>query len=74
MIEKLIGYFEKQAFGVCAWWGDRLGLPTVYIRLFFIYSSFFTLGVSFIVYMNMAFFLRIFRFIFERRRSVWEMN
>ena len=57
MIEKIQAFFERQAFGVCTWWGEKLGLKSSRIRLFFIYLSFLTLGSPLIIYLIMAFVL-----------------
>lgn len=57
MIEKIVSFFEKQAFGVCAWWGEKLGIKSSEIRLYFIYLSFFTAGSPIIIYLIMVFIL-----------------
>ena len=46
MVKKTIAWFEHQAFGVCEWWGDKLGINTTKIRMYFIYLSFFTVWVA----------------------------
>ena len=77
MIEKIASYFEKQAFGVCAWWGEKLGIKSSNIRLFFIYLSFFTAGSPIIIYLAMAFILEhknYFKLKFRKKRgSVWDL-
>lgn len=80
MIDKIQAFFEKQAFGVCEWWGDKLGIKTSRIRLFFIYLSFFTFGSPIIFYLIMAFilenkdYLKSIFFLHPRRnRSVWDL-
>lgn len=75
MITRIQNYFEKQAFGVCEWWGKKLGIKTQNIRLFFIYLSFITFGSAIFIYMAMAFVLdhrSMFRFR-RKRRSVWDL-
>lgn len=65
-------FFERQAFGVCAWWGNKLQISSEKIRLYFIYLSFLTFGSPVIVYLIMAFILEVrnrFRF---RKPSIWE--
>ncbi|MFM1932620.1 MAG: hypothetical protein RL226_1923, partial [Bacteroidota bacterium] len=44
MIQSILDYFERQAFGVCAWWGEKLGISAGKVRLSFIYVSFLTFG------------------------------
>ena len=57
MIKKIQGWFENKAFGVCEWWGKKLGINTTKIRMYFIYLSFFTVGSPIILYFVMAFIL-----------------
>jgi len=77
MILILIGnvrtWFERQAFGVCDWWGARLGIGSANIRLFFIYTSFLAIGSPVIIYLIMAFVLNIRNMIKSKRSSVWDL-
>jgi phage shock protein PspC (stress-responsive transcriptional regulator) len=73
MISHITNYFEKQAFGVCTWLGDKLRMKSSQIRLFFIYASFITLGSPLIVYIHMAFILRIKNMIQSSRTRVWDL-
>jgi len=66
-------FFERQAFGVCSWLGDILHMQTSVIRLFFIYSSFVTIGSPLIVYLILAFWLKMKNYIRARRTSVWDL-
>lgn len=77
MFASIIHFFEKYAFGVCEWWGKKLGIRSTKIRLYFIYTAFITLGSTFLVYLIMAFLLEhkssiknLFR---SRRSSVWDI-
>jgi phage shock protein C len=54
-INKIVSWFEKQAFGVCTSIGKKMGLDTITIRLYFIYVSFFTFGSPVILYFILAF-------------------
>ncbi|MGL4597622.1 MAG: PspC domain-containing protein [Bacteroidia bacterium] len=75
-IDRIVFWFEKQAFGVCAWWGKKLGIRATSIRMYFIYLSFFTVGSPIILYFLMAFILEhknYFKPRKSRRTSVWEM-
>ncbi len=75
MIPRIKTYFEKQAYGVCAWWGEKLNIKTEQVRLSFIYLSFITAGVSLVVYLVMAFVLQHKERIkrpFAKRSTVWE--
>jgi len=73
MIERIQAFFERQAFGVCAWWGGKLGISTSRIRLFFIYTSFITLGSPLLIYMAMAFILEHKDFFKPKRKRIWDL-
>lgn len=75
MIQRILDFFEKRAYGVCDWWGTKTGLTSSSIRLFFIYLSFITFGSPLIVYLIMAFVLEhkeYFKFA-RRRKTIWEL-
>jgi phage shock protein PspC (stress-responsive transcriptional regulator) len=74
LIDHIHLFFEKQAFGVCDWWGKKLGISTSRVRLYFIYFSFITLGSPILIYLVMAFFLEH-KHYFKRkpRRTVWDL-
>ncbi len=74
MINKIQTYFERQAFGVCAWWGEKLQLKSSRIRMSFIYLSFLTFGSPIFIYLIMAFILEHKEYIkFKKRKSVWDI-
>lgn len=60
---------EWRAFGVCTALGERMGLASSRIRLWFIYVSFLTLGSPLIVYMVLAFWMNMKRYMGLRRRN-----
>ncbi|MBS1644736.1 MAG: PspC domain-containing protein [Bacteroidetes bacterium] len=60
---------EWRAFGVCNAIGERMGIATSRIRMWFIYISFLTLGSPLIVYMILAFWMNIRRYIFLHKRN-----
>lgn len=63
---------EWQAFGVCSAIGEKLGIATSRIRMWFIYISFLTMGSPVIVYMVMAFWINIKKYIlYTRRNPLW---
>jgi len=68
-IYDLKNFIEWKAFGVCTAIGERLGVATARIRLWFIYISFMTLGSPLIVYMILAFWLNMRRYIWLSRRN-----
>jgi phage shock protein PspC (stress-responsive transcriptional regulator) len=65
--------FELFAFGVCDRLGEVLKIPSSKIRLFFIYSSFITLGSPLIIYLCMAFIINLRNMIKGNRGSLWDM-
>ncbi len=58
-MQKLKSLVENQAFGVCTRLGEKMGVSISSIRLFFIYTSFITLGSPVIIYMSLAFVLNM---------------
>jgi phage shock protein C len=76
MIDKISLWFESHAFGVCSWWGEKLGIKANRIRMYFIYLSFFTVGSPVIIYFIMAFILEhkeYFKPKRSKRNSVWDI-
>jgi phage shock protein PspC (stress-responsive transcriptional regulator) len=74
LINHIYNFFERQAFGVCAWWGDKLGIASSTVRLNFIYVSFITLGSPLLIYLVMAFFLEHKNYFkFRPRKTVWDL-
>lgn len=70
---KVKDLFEKQVFGVCSWLGEKLHMKTSQIRLFFIYTSFLTLGSPIIVYLHLAFILRIKELIQSSKTRIFDL-
>lgn len=70
---KLQAYLEKQAFGVCTFLGEKLGIATVAIRLSFIYLSFLTFGSPLIIYLIIAFIVNIHKHLRRSRSTVWDI-
>ncbi len=64
---------EKRLYGVCAYIGDKIGVSSERIRLYFIYASCLTLGSPFLFYLVVAFWMNIRSYIKEKRRSVWDL-
>jgi len=69
MIQKLREFVELRAFGVCSAIGERLGIATSRIRMWFIYISFLTLGSPVSIYMVLAFWMNIKRYILAGKRN-----
>jgi phage shock protein C len=63
---------ESKLFGVCERIGDRLKMPAKDIRLFFIYASCMTIGSPVILYMILAFWIRMKDYVKAKRNPVWD--
>jgi phage shock protein PspC (stress-responsive transcriptional regulator) len=72
-MEKLKYFVEKNAFGVCSYLGDRFGISSGKIRLYFIYTSFITMGSPVIIYLIMAFWINIRKYTKPNRNTLWEI-
>ena len=68
---KIQHFFEGYAFGVCTRLGEKLGMATSSIRLFFIYASFITFGSPVIVYLALPFDINMGKH-FRKRKPIWD--
>ena len=68
-MQKMRDFVELHAFGVCSAIGERLGIASTKIRMWFIYISFLTLGSPLVVYMILAFWMRIKKYILLGKRN-----
>ncbi len=62
-------FIEWQAFGVLSSIGDKIGIATSRIRMWFMYISLLTLGSPIVIYMVLAFIMNMKRYIQARRRN-----
>jgi phage shock protein PspC (stress-responsive transcriptional regulator) len=69
--DKLQLFLEKYAFGVCTALGEKMGIATSSIRLFFIYASFLTFGSPIIIYLSLAFIMNM-RSHLRKRSTIWD--
>jgi phage shock protein PspC (stress-responsive transcriptional regulator) len=60
---------EVNVFGVCAAIGEKMGIASSRIRMWFIYISFLTFGSPLIIYMILAFWLNIKNYIYSAKRN-----
>lgn len=63
---------EKQAFGVCEWLGQKWGIQSSRIRLYFIYVSFLTFGSPLIIYFILLFWIEQIDFFKSKRPTIWD--
>lgn len=68
-MNRLKNFIEWQAFGVLSAIGERMGIATSRIRMWFMYISLLTLGSPIIIYMILAFWMNIKRYILSARRN-----
>ena len=68
-MNRLKDFIEWNAFGVCSAIGERIGIATIRIRMWFIYISFLTMGSPIIIYMVLAFWMNMKRYILNARRN-----
>lgn len=73
MIDNIRHFFERNGFHVSARLADRLGMRALNVRIFFIYVTFFTVGLSFGFYLTMAFLLKLKDMIYTKRSSVFDL-
>ena len=72
-IEKSRDFIESSVYGVCAYLGRKLDMPSKKVRMFFVYASFLTLGSPIIIYLTLAFILKLRFMIKTKRNPVWDI-
>jgi len=72
-IKEIKYFFEKHGFAVSSRLADRLGMRAKNVRLFFIYLTFATLGISFAIYLTTAFLLKLKDLVYTKRTSVFDL-
>ena len=73
MIEAIKYFFEKKAFGVCTYLGEKIGIGSGRIRIYFIYTSFITMGSPLIIYLILAVWVNLRSYIYKKRSSIWDL-
>ncbi|HTO36196.1 MAG TPA: hypothetical protein VLZ72_08155 [Flavobacterium sp.] len=73
MINQIRYFFEKHGFHVSSRLADKLGMRATNVRLFFIYISFFTVGLWFGLYLTLAFLLKLKDMVYTKRSSVFDL-
>ena len=63
LVQVLKDLVERSAFGVCSYLGDFFGIQSTKIRLYFIYTSFVAFGSPLLIYLVLAFWLNIKKYI-----------
>jgi phage shock protein C len=73
MMQTLQNFMEQRAYGVCSKLGEKWGISSSSIRLYFIYTSFLTFGSPIIIYLVMAFWLNIRKYLRRQNNFVREL-
>jgi len=71
-MKRISQFFETHAFGVCSALGEKLGIASSSIRLFFIYASFLTLGSPVVLYLALAFVMNMRKHLRRSNSSIWD--
>ena len=66
-------FFEKYGFAVSTRLAETLGMKVKSVRLFFIYASFTTIVGGFVLYLTIAFWLKMKDMIYTKRSSVFDL-
>jgi phage shock protein PspC (stress-responsive transcriptional regulator) len=73
IIDSIRYFFEKRGFDVSSRLADKMGIRATNVRLFFIYISFVTVGLSFGIYLTQAFLLKLKDMLYTKRSSVFDL-
>ena len=68
-MNRLKDFIEWKVFGVCTYLGEKWGVATSTIRMYFIYLTFLTLGSPILFYLFFAFWMNIKQYILSARRN-----
>ena len=66
-------FFERNGFAVSTRMAELLGMKVKSVRLFFIYASFATLVGGFVLYLTLAFWLKLKDLVYTKRTSVFDL-
>jgi len=66
-------FFERNGFAVSTRLAEVLGMKVKSVRLFFISASFTTLIGGFLIYLTLAFWLKLKDMIYTKRSSVFDL-
>ena len=71
--QKLRIFLERNGFRVSSRLAELLGMKVKSVRLFFIYASFTTIIGGFLLYLILAFWLKLKNLIYSKRTSVFDL-
>lgn len=65
-------FVEGRIFGVCSFIGEKLGIAPGIIRLYFIYTTFIAMTSPIIIYLVLAFWINLKKYIWRKRNPAFE--
>jgi phage shock protein PspC (stress-responsive transcriptional regulator) len=68
-MKRIKQFVEWHVFGVCTTIGERMGIATSVIRKYFIYISFLTIGSPVVIYLFLAFWMNIKKYVRLSKRN-----
>ena len=71
--QRLRIFFERNGFAVSTRLAELLGMKVKSVRLFFIFASFTTLIGGFVLYLTLAFWLKLKDLLYTKRTSVFDL-
>lgn len=63
MVDLIKAITERFGFGVCNWLSPKLGIHASRVRLYFIYLSFVTFGSPIFLYLILAFWVNVKKYV-----------
>ncbi len=63
---------ERHAFGACQYLGEKMRLSPAVVRKYFIYTSFIAIGSPLIIYLVVAFWVNLRRYIRRGKSVLWD--
>ena len=71
LLSELKHQLERSAFGVCSYLGQKMGISSVRVRVYFIYATLGALGSTILLYLFLAFWVNIRQYIKNSRLVFW---
>ncbi|TAH19013.1 MAG: PspC domain-containing protein [Cytophagales bacterium] len=72
-MKTLQNFMEQRVYGVCSKLGETFGISSGSIRLYFIYTSLLAFGSPIILYLVLAFWLNIRKYLRRQNNFVREL-
>ncbi|AEV32411.1 PspC domain-containing protein [Owenweeksia hongkongensis] len=72
-INEIRDYCERRGFEVCSRMGERMGIAPGVVRMYFIYTSFLAFGSPLIIYLILAFWIKLKDYTRDSRHSVLDL-